>query len=77
MPRLFGHHIYYLTLNCFNVVYNRTLSVTLMFNNLNWPLLQQRRDIAKIIMFYKIMSIHELLSSNLHGVVPKETAVCV
>ena len=27
-----------------------------MLNNLNWPLLQQRRDIAKVIMFYKIIN---------------------
>ena len=40
-------------------VYNdfaRTSSVTSMLNNLNWPLLQQRRDIAKVIMFYKIIN---------------------
>ena len=66
MPRLSGHHTYYLTLTglkWFNVdqlglynIYNdfaRTLSVT---SSLNWPLLQQRRDIAKVIMFYKIIN---------------------
>ena len=40
-------------------VYNdfaRTSSVTSMLNNLNWPLLQQRRDIAKVIMFCKIIN---------------------
>ena len=40
-------------------VYNdfaTTSSVTSMLNNLNWPLLQQRRDIAKAIMFYKIIN---------------------
>ena len=68
MPRLSGYHTYYLTLTglkWFNVdqlrrfVYNdfaRTSSVTSMLNNLNWPLLQQRRDIAKVIMFYKIIN---------------------
>ena len=40
-------------------VYNdfaRTSSVTSMLNNLNWPQLQQRRDIAKVIIFYKIIN---------------------
>ena len=39
-------------------VYNdltRTSSVTSMLNNLGWPLLQQRRDVAKVTMFFKII----------------------
>ena len=44
-------------------VYNdftRTSSVTSMINNLGWPLLRQRRDVAKLTMFFKI--IHNLIS---------------
>ena len=41
-------------------VYNdftRTSSVTSMMNNLGWPLLRQRRDVAKMMMFFKIITI--------------------
>ena len=39
-------------------VYNdfaRTSSVTSMLNNLNWPLLQQRRDIANIETYLHLL----------------------
>ena len=48
-------------------VYNdftRTSSVTSMLNNLGWPLLRQRRDVAKVTMFFKI--INNLISIS-HG----------
>ena len=68
MPCLSGHHTYYLTLTglkWFNIdqlglyvtiLQELQVSHLRMLNNLNWPLLQQRRDIAKVIMFYKIIN---------------------
>ena len=35
--------------------YNRTSSVTAMLFRLGWPSLEQRREIAKTIMMYKIL----------------------
>ena len=36
--------------------FNRTASVTLMLNYLNWPTLELRRNQAKLHMFYKIIN---------------------
>ena len=36
--------------------FNRTASVTLMLNHLNWPTLELRRNQAKLHMFYKIIN---------------------
>ena len=36
--------------------FNRTASVTVMLNYLNWPTLEHRRNQAKLHMFYKIIN---------------------
>ena len=36
--------------------FNRTASVTLMLNRLNWPTVELRRNQAKLHMFYKIIN---------------------
>ena len=39
-------------------VYNditRTLSITSMLNNLNWPSLKYRRDVVKVTMFLRLL----------------------
>ena len=36
--------------------FTRTSSVTSMLNNLNWPSLKQRRDVAKVTMYFKIIN---------------------
>ena len=68
MPQPFGHHAHLLCdINRIEMiqrrsarfVYNdfaRTSSVTSMMKNLGWPLLRQRRDVAKVTMFFKIIN---------------------
>ena len=40
----------------YNNLYYRTSSVTSMLNNLNWPSLKQRRDVAKVTIFFKVIN---------------------
>ena len=68
MPHLSDHLVYYLTLTGFKwfiadqlvlCIYNnftRTSSATSVLNNLNWPSLKQRRDVAKVTMFFNIIN---------------------
>ena len=69
MPHLSGHLIYYLTLTglkWFNAdqlglcitIFTIELQVLhlCMLNNLNWPSLKQRRDVAKVTIFFKVIN---------------------
>ena len=49
---------------CVSNNYSRYDSVTDMLNSLKWPSLEQRRNQAKCIMFYKILN--NIVSVNFH-----------
>ena len=54
--------------------FNRTVSVTAMLNNLNWPTLECRRNQAKLHMFYKI--INNIISISHDYLIQSSTTTC-